>query len=166
MRALTGNATSHKTTEKGNDKGDNGKGNEPEHLPGHGNGKGGPGDDQYKNECGRPPHKRCHAHMSAEHIDVAEGISGTTTVTFTVNLKDPSDGTVTVAYTTADGSATAGSDYVPTSGTLHFAEGQTSLPISVQVIGDTVPEPDETFYVLISTPTAASRSRPTGRAAS
>ena len=90
--------------------------------------------------------------MTPEHIDVAERNSGTTTVTFTVNLKDPSDGTMTVAYTTADGSATAGSDYVPTSGTLHFAEGQTSLPISVQVIGDTVPEPDETFYVLISSP--------------
>src|SRR5205085_4439028 len=50
--------------------------------------------------------------------------------TFTVSLSNPSDQTITVNYATADGSATAGSDYVavPTT-TLTFNPGETSKPV-------------------------------------
>ena len=57
---------------------------------------------------------------------------------------------VRVNYATANGTASAGSDYVATSGTLVFAPGQTTGPITVLVIGDTRDEADETFLVNLS----------------
>src|SRR5262249_4357405 len=63
--------------------------------------------------------------------------------------------TDTVDYATADGHATAGSDYYSTSGTLTFTPGQTTKTVSVQIIGDTLVEPDETFTVNLSSPVHA-----------
>jgi hypothetical protein len=60
-----------------------------------------------------------------------------------------------VNYTTIDGTATAGSDYTATSGTLTFAPGETMKTFVVGVLGDTVPEATETFRVRLSAPTAA-----------
>ena len=57
-------------------------------------------------------------------VAVAEGQSGTSNLTFTLVLSAPSGRTVTVAYATADGTATAGSDYVAKSGTVYFLGGQ------------------------------------------
>jgi len=62
---------------------------------------------------------------------------------------------VTVNYATADGTATAGSDYQSMSGTLTFAPGETSKTITVQVIGDRLAEPNETFTVNLRNPTNA-----------
>jgi hypothetical protein len=67
-----------------------------------------------------------------------------------------------VHWTTADGSAKAGSDFVAASGTLTFSPGQTSKSVAVQVKGDRVKEPSETFFVLLSNPTNASLSDPNG----
>ncbi|HIQ22221.1 MAG TPA: hypothetical protein EYH34_13435 [Planctomycetes bacterium] len=53
-------------------------------------------------------------------------------------------GTVSVQYTTIDETAHAGSDYVPASGTLTFADGETTKTFSVTVLRDTVKENDET----------------------
>ncbi len=50
----------------------------------------------------------------------------------------------------ADGTAAAGDDYYATSGTLTFNAGQTSQTITVMVIGNPVPEANETFYVNLS----------------
>src|SRR5262249_20879574 len=63
--------------------------------------------------------------------------------------------TVSVPYSTANGSAAAGSDYTATSGTLTFAPGTLSLPINVPVVGDTGAEPDETVTVNLGMPTSA-----------
>src|SRR4029077_20082888 len=60
-----------------------------------------------------------------------------------------------VNYSTSNGTATAGSDYTAASGMLTFTPGQTSQPISVTVQGETVYEPNETFTVTLSNPTAA-----------
>src|SRR5439155_33294 len=68
-------------------------------------------------------------------------------------LSNPSDQTVTVEYTTTDGSATAGFDYASATGTATFAPGDTSQAVSVQVNGDTTHEGDETFTVDLSNPT-------------
>ena len=76
-----------------------------------------------------------------------EGDTGTTNVTFTVSLSSAATGAVTVDFATADGTATAPSDYTTTSGTLTFAQGVTSQTITVPVVGDTTVEPDETFFV-------------------
>src|SRR5206468_3160364 len=82
----------------------------------------------------------------------------------TVSLSQPSPQTVTVAFTTVDGSATtADNDYTPTSGTLTFAPGQTSQTITVNVVGDTTVESDETFTVnLTGTGTANATATGTG----
>lgn len=82
----------------------------------------------------------------------AEGDMGNQTVDFTVSLTGLSGGTVTVDFATADGTALAGSDYVTTTGTLVYPPGVTTQTISVDVIGDTVLEPDETFFVNLTNP--------------
>ena len=60
---------------------------------------------------------------------------------------------MSVDFTTADGTAVAGSDYAATSGTLTFAPGETSKDITVNVSGDTAAELSETFAVGLSNPT-------------
>ena len=60
-----------------------------------------------------------------------------------------------MSYRTADGTATvADNDYVPKSGTLSFATGTTTQTITISVVGDTKIEPDETFTVNLSSPSA------------
>ena len=49
----------------------------------------------------------------------------------------------------------AGSDYLATAGTLVFAPGETTKFIPVAVLGDTTFEPDEVFYVQLSSPVQA-----------
>src|SRR5262249_51789922 len=75
-------------------------------------------------------------------VTVSEGNSGVTTATVTVSLSSASTQTVTVAYATSDGTATGGSDYVTTSGTLTFSPGVTSRQIAVTINGDTQVEPN------------------------
>lgn len=62
-------------------------------------------------------------------------------------------GAVTVAYATADGTALAGSDYTAVSGVLSFPAGATSRSISVPILNDSVIEANETFSILLSSPT-------------
>jgi N-acetylneuraminic acid mutarotase len=78
---------------------------------------------------------------------VIEGNTGMTNAVFTLNLSAASNQFVTVYYSTADGSATAGSDYVAISGVYTFQPGETSKAVTISVIGDTVVEADETFFV-------------------
>ena len=85
--------------------------------------------------------------LSIDNPAVNEGNSGTTTVTFTVTLSGQSSQTVTVNYATANGTATAGSDYVAKSGTLTFLPLETSKSIPVTVNGDINFEDNETFVV-------------------
>jgi hypothetical protein len=93
--------------------------------------------------------------LSINSITAPEGNSGTTPFVFTVTLSAPSALTVTVNFATADATATAGSDYMATSGTLTFTPGQTSRTITVNVNGDTAVEPTESFVVNLSAPTNA-----------
>ena len=99
--------------------------------------------------------------LSIDSPSVAEGDSGSTSLTFTVSLSPASDLEVTVAYATADGTASAGTDYRAASGELRFAPGETELTISVPVLGDTRPEADETFTVTLSGPVNAELDRAT-----
>ncbi len=89
---------------------------------------------------------------SIANTAVAEGNSGITNAAFTVTLSKPSTKTVTVGYSTANGTATAGSDYTAATGTLTFAPGATSQKVNVAVTGDTAVEPSETFTVKLSNP--------------
>jgi hypothetical protein len=92
--------------------------------------------------------------ITIDDVTVTEGNTGTRAATFSVALSVPSNQSVTIAYATADGSATAG-DYQAASGTLTFAPDETSKTITVLVIGDRLAEPNETFYVNLSNPTNA-----------
>ena len=85
--------------------------------------------------------------ISISDVTIAEGNAGTSTATFTVT-RTSGTAAFDVNYATADGTATAGSDYVaqPT-GTVSFAAGDLTKSISVTVNGDTTVEPDETFFV-------------------
>src|SRR5262249_9158961 len=77
---------------------------------------------------------------------------GTTNFVFTVTLANPPvNGTVTVDWATANGTATAGSDYVAANGTLSFVQGgPLTQTVTVVVNGDTTAEPNETFFVNLS----------------
>jgi uncharacterized repeat protein (TIGR01451 family) len=90
--------------------------------------------------------------ISIADAAVVEGNLGTTNMIFAVTLAAPSTQTITVNYATSDGSATAGSDYVATNGTLTFPSGITNGTISVAVIGDVLVETNETFLVNLSNP--------------
>ena len=100
--------------------------------------------------------------LSINNVSQAEGNAGSSNFVFTVTLSGQSAQTVTVNYATANGTATAGSDYTATSGTLTFNPGVTSLPISVAVSGDTAFEGNETFTVNLSTASNATISNATG----
>ena len=92
-----------------------------------------------------------------------EGAAGTSAnQQFNVNLSNPSSQTITVSFATANGSATAGSDYVATSGTLTFNPGEASKTIQVQVTGDNVDEADETYTVNLTNPSNATINGPQG----
>jgi chitinase len=86
---------------------------------------------------------------------VVEADTGTKNRTFAVTLSAASANTVYVSYATADGTATAGSDYTAVAGTLTFAPGTTSRNVVVVTLGDTVAEPDETLTVNLSAPVNA-----------
>lgn len=88
------------------------------------------------------------ATVSINDVSLAEGDSGT--LTFTVTRSD-NTGSFAVDFATANGTATAGSDYVATSGTLNFtAGGSLTQTISVTINGDTQTETNESFTVTLS----------------
>lgn len=89
--------------------------------------------------------------ISVRDVVVAEGNSGTTQATFVVALSGPSAQSVSFNFATANGTATAGSDYTATSGgPVTFAPGEVEKPVVVLVNGDTVDETQETFFLDIS----------------
>ncbi len=96
--------------------------------------------------------------VSINDVSIVEGNSGTTDAVFTITLSKAAALPVTINFATSDGSAKAGSDYFSTSGALTFDPGQLSKPISVRVIGDTSREPDETFFLNLSSSTNAAIS--------
>jgi hypothetical protein len=73
-----------------------------------------------------------------------------------VTLAPAASGPVSVAYATADGSATAGNDYTTVSGTLTFAPGETSKTVDVRVRGDVTPENDEQLFLRLQNARGAS----------
>ena len=93
--------------------------------------------------------------LSISDAQVTEGNSGSTIMTFTVTLSPAATGAVSVRFTSADGTAVVGSDYVQARGMVSFNPGETEKTIEVTVIGDTTPEPDETFFINLSRPSGA-----------
>ena len=75
--------------------------------------------------------------------------------TFEIRKNGSTDRRVTVGYRSSDGTASVGSDYTFTSGTLTFEPGTDSLTVPVRLLADDTDEPDETFYLNLSSPTGA-----------
>jgi hypothetical protein len=89
----------------------------------------------------------------------------TKSATFTVTLSAPSTSTVTVAYATADGTATvANGDYVAASGTLTFNPGQVSKTVPVTFRASPRRGLHHTFDLVLSSPTGATLADTAGTA--
>ena len=86
---------------------------------------------------------------------IAEGNSGTKSLSVRVELSASSTVPIQVSYTTAGGTAQSGGDFHSTTGTLTFAPGGKVLSITVPIIGDAQYESDETFSVNVTTATGA-----------
>ena len=91
--------------------------------------------------------------LTVADAEVEEGPNAT--LAFAVTLSRVPSGTVRVDYATSDGTATAGSDYTATSGTLTFAAGETSKTVSVAVLDDAHDEGSETLTLTLSTAVGA-----------
>ena len=91
-----------------------------------------------------------------------EGDAATSVVRFHVTLTPAAQQTVTVQYTTSDGTATAAQDYDAGSGTLTFLPGETTKTIDVRVRGDVLSEQNETFFIQLRNASGARISREEG----
>ena len=94
------------------------------------------------------------AELSINDFTMAESDGGHTVFTFTVTI-DEEARSVSVNFTTADGTAVAGEDYGATSGQLTFDLGEKEKYITVTIFGDINCESDETFAVNLSGPVNA-----------
>jgi hypothetical protein len=94
------------------------------------------------------------ASVSIADASVTEGNGTTTVAVFHVTLSSPTGHPVAVDYATHDGSATSPDDYLPASGTVTIAAGDTDATVTVSIVGDTLHEADETFTVTIANPSS------------
>lgn len=97
-----------------------------------------------------PPEQICGPTAALSDVGLDEGDDGVTNAVFTVTLSSASDKPVSLALSTADGTAKAGSDYSGRTGIVTVPPGQTTGRFSVPVIGDLVKEPDETFFANVT----------------
>ncbi|MEB3213188.1 MAG: Calx-beta domain-containing protein [Leptolyngbyaceae bacterium] len=88
------------------------------------------------------------------NVTVVEG-NAPSTATFTVTLSPISSNTVTVDFSTANGTAVAGQDYGFVSGTLTFTPNTLTQTITVPIFGGEVVENNETFFVNLGNPVGA-----------
>ena len=88
--------------------------------------------------------------LSIADAEVHEGPGAA--LAFAVTLSRASSFSVTVAYATADETATAGADYTATSGTLTFLAGETAKTVPVPVIDDVIDEGSETLTLTLANP--------------
>ena len=88
-------------------------------------------------------------------IDDAAANEGDGNLVFTVSLDAGSEESVTVAYTTSDGTATAGEDYTTTNGSVTFDPGDTEKSVSVPITDDETDENDEDLTLTLSSAAGA-----------
>lgn len=94
--------------------------------------------------------------ITINDVSILEGTASNQTLVFTVTLDNAVADTFTVDYSSSDGSAMAPADYQVALGMLTFAglAGETQT-IDVTIIGDDVPEADESFAISLGTPSNA-----------
>lgn len=109
---------------------------------------------------------RCQSNTAAERLLVDRIFVEGTPITFSINsvsgaenagahnftvTRNVSTGADTVTYTTTNGSAGTG-DFTAASGTVSFADGDTTKPVSISITPDNIVELDETYTVTLSAP--------------
>ena len=100
--------------------------------------------------CGDKNHlheRRFECKVDIASVTKKEGKNGKNAFSFTVTLSDSPEDRVTVDFSTASGTAVAGSDFLATAGTLTFLQGITARTITVYVLSDGAAERYETFSV-------------------
>ena len=105
--------------------------------------------------CGDKNHlhdRRFECKVTISSVSKKEGNSGTTAFVFTLSVSGSPLSTVTVDWATGGGTAPAVTDYLPANGTVSFAPGVTTKTVTIQVVGNRIPEPNETFFVNLSNP--------------
>ena len=85
--------------------------------------------------------------FTASPLQVIEDVG---TLSVTVVRTGGTTGTLSVDYSTSDGTAIAGQDYTSASGTLTFTGGETSKTIQIPIADDAITETDETFTLRLS----------------
>ena len=93
--------------------------------------------------------------ISINDVSVTEGNSDIANAVFNVTLSSSSTQSITVNYTTVDGTAAHFSDYLGQSGQLTFSPGETTKSISIPFFGDTDVESNENFFLNLSNPVNA-----------
>lgn len=91
--------------------------------------------------------------FDAQQYSIGEN-SGTATITVVRN--GGNSGQSTVEYETANGSATAGSDYTATKGTIAFMAGETQKTFTVPITNNTAIEGMKTVLLSLKNPAGAS----------
>ncbi|RYE92816.1 MAG: hypothetical protein EOO77_46290, partial [Oxalobacteraceae bacterium] len=89
--------------------------------------------------------------LTFSDVTIEEGNSGTRFAALTLTRTD-TEGTATVNYTTANGTALVNSDYRMDSGVVTFNPGVATVTIQLAILGDTRNEPNESFFVNFSSP--------------
>jgi len=98
------------------------------------------------------------ASVSIDDVSKNEGDSSSTDFVFTITRNGDTSTSFIVGFETSDGSGTAGSDYESQTNTVTFASGQLTQQVHVTVYGDTDSEPDESFFVNLTSCTTCSIS--------
>jgi plastocyanin len=98
-----------------------------------------------------PPPQPGTLGLAPDTYSVAESAG---TVTVHVSRTGGADGAVSIAYAATAGTATAGSDFTPTSGTLSWADQDSAdKTFQVAILNDTLPESNETIQLALSNAT-------------
>ncbi|MDB6033443.1 MAG: exported protein of unknown function, partial [Verrucomicrobiales bacterium] len=90
--------------------------------------------------------------ISISDAKVAEPSIGTNYASFSIKLSRPSDVSVSVEYFTAGGSAQPNLDFIPITGTVAFAPGQTNQTINIPIVAHRHLASVEIFSLILTNP--------------
>jgi hypothetical protein len=93
--------------------------------------------------------------LSIAPASVQEPTTGVTPLRFTITMSRGSTAPVSVSFTTRNGSALAGSDYLAVAGTVTLRPGQLTTSLAVSVLADSTTESNETLSIRLTAPVAA-----------
>jgi hypothetical protein len=100
--------------------------------------------------------------VSIGDVLITEGHSDARTAQFVITLAAPQTHTITLHFATANGTATAGSDYTARSGTVTIPQGAVAKVITIPILGDTAHEADETLSITLTNPSGTTISDAVG----